>query len=191
MFELLIRKWWAVALRGLSALLFGLATIAWPDVSLATLVLLYGIFAISDGTLALIALFDPAPARRRWSLALNGVLNILVGVLALVRPELIGLTWLSIIAFWAIATGVLTIIAAIELRKEMQGEWLLGLSGAASLLFGLGLALYPTAGALVLLSVIAAYAITVGVLLIALGLRLRSLGVARQQVVARTQPPTP
>jgi uncharacterized membrane protein HdeD (DUF308 family) len=191
MFELLIRKWWAVALRGLTALLFGLATLARPDVTLATLVLLYGIFAITDGILALLAIFDRAPVRRGWTLALNGVFNILLGVLALVQPELIGLTWLAIIASWAIATGGLTIIAAIELRKEIQGEWLLGLSGGASLLFGLGLALSPTAGALVLLSVIAAYAITVGVLLIALGLRLRSLGLARQQLVARTQPPTP
>jgi uncharacterized membrane protein HdeD (DUF308 family) len=191
MFELLTRKWWAVALRGLTALLFGLAIVAWPDVTVATLVLLYGIFVITDGALALIALFDRAPARRRWSLALNGILNMLVGVLALVRPELIGMTWLSIIAFWAIATGGLTIVAAIELRKAMQGEWLLGLSGGASLIFGVGLALEPAAAALALLSVIAAYAITVGVLLIVLGLRLRGLGVARQQVVARTQPPAP
>jgi uncharacterized membrane protein HdeD (DUF308 family) len=154
-------------------------------------VLLYGIFAITDGVLALSALFDRAPARRRWALALNGVLSILAGVLSFVRPELIGLTWLAIIAFWAIATGGLTIVAAVELRKVMQDEWLLGLSGAASLLFGAGLALYPAEGALVLLSVIAAYAITVGMLLIALGLRLRSLGMARQQVVLRTQPPTP
>jgi uncharacterized membrane protein HdeD (DUF308 family) len=117
-----------VARRGLSALLFGLALIARPDVTLATLVLLYGSFAITDGILALIALFDRAPARRRRVLALNGGLNILVGVLAFVRPELMGLTWRSLIAAWAIAPGGLTIVAAIELRREMQGEWLLGLS---------------------------------------------------------------
>jgi uncharacterized membrane protein HdeD (DUF308 family) len=189
MFELLTRKWWAVALRGLTALLFGLATIAWPNVTLAILVLLYGVFAITDGSLALIGLFDRAPSRRRWVLALNGVLSLLAGVLSFVRPELIGLTWIAIVASWAIATGGLTIIAAFELRREMQGEWLLGLSGVASLLFGVGLALYPTAGAVLLLSLIAAYAVTVGLMLIALGLRLRSLGLARKQMMARTQPP--
>jgi uncharacterized membrane protein HdeD (DUF308 family) len=181
MFELLTRKWWAIALRGLSALLFGLAAIAWPNTTLASLMLVYGVFAMADGILALITLFDPAPARRRWSVALNGVLNLLVGVLALVQPELIGLTWLSIIAFWAIVTGGLTLVAAIELRKEMHGEWLLGLSGGASLLFGVGLLFFPVAAALALWSIVAAYAIIIGVLLIALGLRLRRLGQTRRQ----------
>jgi uncharacterized membrane protein HdeD (DUF308 family) len=181
MFELLTRKWWAVAVRGLSALLFGVAAIACPDRTLASLVVFYGMFTITDGILTLTTLFDRAQARRRWSLALNGALNLLVGVLALVRPELIGLTWLSIIAFWAITTGGLTIVAASELRKELQGEWLLGLGGGASLLFGAGLLLYPAAAVLALLSVVATYAITVGVLLITLGLRLRRLGGMRRQ----------
>lgn len=181
MFELLTRKWWSIVVRGLSALLFGLAAIAWPDRTLASLVVFYGIFTITDGVLALAALFDRAPTRRRWSLVVSGGLNLLVGVLALVRPGLIGLTWLSIIAVWAIATGGLTILAASELRKELRGEWLLGLSGGASLLFGAGLLLSPAVVALALGGVLAVYAITVGVLLIALGLRLRRVAQARRQ----------
>jgi len=85
-------------------------------------------------------------------------------------------------AAWAILIGILTIVAAIELRKAIDGEWLLGLSGAAALLFGVGIAVYPGAGILALLNMIAAYAIIAGVMQIALGLRLRRLNVTRQQI---------
>jgi len=191
MFELLTRNWWTVALRGLCALLFGLATIAWPGATLTTLVLLFGIFAIADGVLALAALVDAPPTKRRWVLALHSVVSILAGVLAFVRPEITALAFVYLLAAWAILTGGATILAAIELHKTIDGEWLLGLSGAAAVLFGIGLAVYPQAGLLVLLGLIAAYAIITGVLQIMLGLRLRRLRTAQEQVAASTQAPTP
>jgi len=186
MFELLSRNWWTVALRGVCALLFGLATIAWPGATLATLVLFFGIYAIADGGLALIALFDSASTTRRWVLALHGLVSILAGVLAFVQPQTTALAFVYLIAAWAILTGAATIVAAIELRKGIDNEWLLGLSGAAALLFGIGIAVYPASGTLVLLSVIAAYALIAGTMQIVLGLRLRRLHAARQQAAART-----
>jgi len=185
MFELLSRNWWTVALRGLCAILFGLATIAWPGATLATLVLFFGIFAIADGALALVALFDAAPSTRRWVLALHGVVSLLAGVLAFVQPGSTALAFVYLIAAWAILTGGATIVAAIELRKAIDNEWLLGLSGAAALLFVLGIAIYPGIGTLAVLSAIAAYAIIVGTMQIVLGLRLRRLNAVRQQA-ART-----
>jgi len=185
MFELLSRNWWSVALRGLCALLFSLATIAWPGATLAPLVLFFGIFAIADGVLALIALFDPASTRRRWMLALHAVVSLLAGVLAVVRPETTALAFVYLIAAWAILTGGSTIVAAIELRKAIENEWLLGLSGAVALLFGVGIAVYPGIGTLLLLSAIAAYAIIAGTMQVVLGLRLRRLNAAGQQA-ART-----
>jgi uncharacterized membrane protein HdeD (DUF308 family) len=186
MFELLSRNWWSVALRGLCAILFGLATIAWPGATVATLVLLFGSFAIADGALALAALFDAAPTSRRWVLALHGLVSILAGVLAFVQPGTTTLAFVYLIAAWAILTGGATIVAAIELRKAIDNEWLLGLSGAAALLFGIGIAVYPGSGTLVLLSMVAAYAIIAGSMQIVLGLRLRRLHAARQQAAART-----
>ena len=114
MFELLSRNWWSVALRGVCALLFGLATIACPGATVATLVLFFGIYAIADGALALAALFDPAPTTRRWVLALHGVVSILAGVLAFVQPQTTALAFVYLIAAWAILTGGATIVAAIE-----------------------------------------------------------------------------
>ncbi|HEU5104086.1 MAG TPA: HdeD family acid-resistance protein [Roseiflexaceae bacterium] len=185
MFELLSRNWWSVALRGLCALLFGLATIAWPGATLASLALLFGIYAIADGTLALAALFEPAPTSRRWALALHGLVSILAGTLAFIQPGTTALAFVYLIATWAILTGISTIVAAIELRKAIDNEWLLGLSGAVALLFGIEIAVYPGIGTLVLLSMIAAYAIIAGMMQIALGLRLRRLNAARQQAGAR------
>jgi uncharacterized membrane protein HdeD (DUF308 family) len=190
MFEFMTRNWWTVALRGLCALLFGVATIAWPDMTLATLTLLFGIFAIADGILALVALFDRASRKRRWAQALHGVLSLLAGGLALAQPETIALAFVYVIAVWAFLTGCLTIVAAIQLRKVIADEWLLGLSGAGALLFSVSLAVYPEAGMLVLLTLIGAYAIIVGILHIALGLRLRHLHTATQQTVAGTQSTT-
>ena len=177
MFERLTRNWWSVTLRGLYALLFGLATIAWPGTTLATLVLFFGIFAIGDGALALIALFDPIPTPRRWLLGLHGGVSILAGVLAVVQPGITALAFVYLIAAWAMVSGGSTIVAAIELRKAIDNEWLLSLSGAAALLLGIGIAIYPGIGTLLLLSAIAAYAIIAGGMQIVLGLRLRRLHV--------------
>ncbi len=190
MFEFVTRQWWMVALRGLCALLFGLAALAWPNVTLASMVTLFGIFALGDGILALVTLFDRAPGRRRWVVALHGVLSLLAGGLALAQPQMITLGFAYVIAAWAFLIGSLTIVAAIELRKVIEDEWLLGLSGAAGLLFGVSLAVYPEAGIVVLLSMIAAYAVITGILHIALGLRLRHLHTATEQTVTGTQSPT-
>ena len=169
MFDLFVRNWWVVALRGLCALLFGVAAIVWPGATLATLVLLFGGYALGDGIVAVIGLFNHQPATRRWVLALHGIVSVVAGLLALTWPGLTALALLYLIAAWAILIGISTIIAAIELRKAIDDEWLLGLSGAAALLFGLGIATYPAAGTLALLSMIAAYAIIAGGLQIVLG----------------------
>jgi uncharacterized membrane protein HdeD (DUF308 family) len=175
MFEILSRNWWAIALRGLFAVLFGLATLAWPEATLVTLALLFGGFAIADGVLELAALFDPAPTARRWALALHALASILAGALAVLQPQTTALAFVYLIAAWAILTGISTITAAVELRKAIDDEWLLGLSGIAAVLFGVGVALYPDIGTLLLLGTIAAYAISTGIMQIVLGLRLRRL----------------
>jgi uncharacterized membrane protein HdeD (DUF308 family) len=175
MLHTLARNWWLVALRGLAAVLFGVLALLMPGVTLATLVLLFGAYALVDGILALISAFGHTPGQPRWQLVLWGVVSVLAGVLTFVWPGLTALVLLYVIAGWAIVTGIVEIVAAIELRKVITHEWLLALSGVASLLFGLAIAFWPSAGALVVLAYIAAFAIVLGVLLIALGFRLRAV----------------
>jgi uncharacterized membrane protein HdeD (DUF308 family) len=169
------RYWWFVALRGLAAVLFGIAAFAWPGITLTLLVLLFGAYALVDGVFALIYAFGSGRRFRGW-LVVEGLAGIVLGVIALVWPGITALSLLYLIAGWAVVTGVLEIIAAIRLRKVITNEWMLALSGLASVIFGVILAIQPGAGALALIWLIAAYAIVFGVLLIALGFRLRAAG---------------
>lgn len=172
----LSRNWWAIALRGVFAIIFGILAFIWPGVTLTVLVLFFGAYALVDGLFAIVAaLMNRAGERRGWVL-LEGLVGIGAGVLTFVWPDVTALFLLYLIAAWGIITGALEILAAIELRREITNEWMLILGGIASVVFGILLILFPGAGALSLIWLIAAYAIVFGVLLVGLSLRLRSWG---------------
>ncbi len=173
MLHALAKNWWLVMLRGVCAVLFGILTFIWPGITLATLVLLYGAFALVDGVLALISAITGGSPAPRWWLVLIGLLGIAAGLVTLVLPGMTAFILLLFIAGWAIATGVMEIFGAIKLRKEIDNEWWLIANGVVSVLFGLILIVQPATGALALLFVIGTFAIIYGVTLISLSLRLR------------------
>ena len=176
MLHVLARNWWVLVLRGVAAVLFGLAAFVWPAITLTALVLLFGAYAFVDGIFAVVAAVSgPVRQARWWVLLLEGIAGILAGVLTFIWPGITALVLLYLIAAWALITGILEIVAAVRLRQEIEGEWLLALSGIVSVLFGLYIAALPGAGALAVVWIIGAYALVFGVLLLALGLRLRSL----------------
>ena len=173
MLDDLARNWWLVLLRGICAIIFGVLTIMWPGLSLLTLVLLYGVFALFDGGLAIgAAIMGGAPAPRWW-LALIGVLGIAVGAITLMWPGITGIVLLYFIAGWAIAAGVFEIVGAIRLRKEIEGEWWLIATGILSVLFGMLILMFPGAGALGIAFAIGWFAIVYGALLVGFSLRLK------------------
>jgi uncharacterized membrane protein HdeD (DUF308 family) len=170
------QNWWALVLRGLAALIFGLLAFMWPGITLTALVFLFGAYALVDGAFAIVAgIRAPREYKRWWLLLIEGSLSIVAGVLAFVVPGITALFLLGLIAGWAILTGVIEIAAAIQLRKQITGEWLMALSGIASVLFGALLLFNPAAGALAVVWIIGGYAIAFGIMLIALGIRLRSV----------------
>jgi len=172
--HVLVQNWWAIALRGVVALIFGLLSLIWPGLSLAALVLLFGAYALVDGIFALIAAMRRAEAHMRWApFAWEGVFGIAAGVVTFFWPGITALVLLYFIAAWAVLTGIFKIAAAIRLRKEITDEWALGLNGVASIIFGIVLIVFPGAGALALIWLIGAFAILFGLLLLALALRLR------------------
>jgi uncharacterized membrane protein HdeD (DUF308 family) len=172
---LLARNWWTVALRGAIAILFGLALLIWPTISLRVLVVLFGLFAIVGGAFTAIVMLREANAYKRWWLfLLEGLFGIAAGVIALFWPGITGLILLYLIAAWAIVTGLFEIIVAFQLRQQLQGEWLLVLAGIVSVVFGVLLTVWPVAGALAILVFLGAYAIFYGVMLLIVAYRLRN-----------------
>ena len=171
------RNWWLLLVRGLVAIVFALLTWAQPGVSLAALVLVFGIYVLADGLLGVwSAIAKRRDNRHWWVLLLWGLVGIVVGVMTFIMPGITGLVLLMYIAAWAMITGVLQIVAAIRLRKEIKGEWLLILSGLVSVAFGVLLFLQPGAGALAVAWIIAAYAFIFGVLMVLLAFKVRKLG---------------
>jgi uncharacterized membrane protein HdeD (DUF308 family) len=168
-------NWWLLALRGLVAVLFGVLAFMWPGATLITLVWLFGAFALVNGILSLVlAAKTPKGYPKMGSLILGGLLGILAGLLAFVMPGITALGLLILIAAWAIATGVMDLVAAVRLRKVINNEWLLILAGIASVVFGVLLLLQPAAGALVLIWWIGAWALVLGFLLMILAFRMRN-----------------
>lgn len=172
----LAKNWWLLFLRGIAAIVFGVLAIAWPALSLVTLVILYGAFTLADGVLAIAAAIAGVLPASRWWLALIGVLSIAVGVAALAWPAGMALVLLAVIAVWAIVIGATQIIGAIRLRKEIHNEWLLIGSGVLSVAFGLIVLARPTAGALAMAVTIGVYFILYGVMMVRFSLRLREHG---------------
>jgi uncharacterized membrane protein HdeD (DUF308 family) len=185
MFVVFAKSWWALVLRGLASIAFGVLAFVWPHLTLTVLVFLFGAYALVDGVFAIAAgVKSHAENKRWWVLLVEGVLSIIAGVMAFVIPGITALVLLMLIAAWAMVTGVFEVVAAIQLRKYIVGEWLLALAGVASILFGIALLWNPNAGALAVVWIIGAYAIVFGVLLAALGFRLKGL-------VSRAQPMSP
>jgi uncharacterized membrane protein HdeD (DUF308 family) len=171
-----VGPWWRFVLRGALAILFGILSFVVPHMALLTLVIIFGIYALSDGFVNLAAGLQRAPpvAQPRWALLLAGVVSVLAGIAAFVWPGITALSLLFVIAAWAIVRGVFEIVAAINLRKEIDGEWMLALGGLLSVGFGVLLFVHPGAGALAVVWWIGAYAVILGLMLVSLGFKLRS-----------------
>ena len=167
------RRWWAVILRGLIAIAFAVLAFTWPAVTVTTLVLLFGIYALVDGFSSLIAAIVGRHHDDRWLLALEGVIGIWAGVITLRAPGLTTALLLFFISIWAMATGFLRIIEAIRLRKQISGEIWLALSGVLSVLFALMLILRPVVGAVSIVWFLSGYVLLLGLFLVFLGIELK------------------
>jgi uncharacterized membrane protein HdeD (DUF308 family) len=185
MLDLLKRNWWALGLRGLVAIIFGILAIIWPLLTVVTLIVLFGAFALVDGIFAIIAGIS-ANGRNKtwWAMILGGIAGVIVGLLTFFWPGVTGIVLLYFIAAWAVVTGVFHIVAAIQLRQTIKGEWLIILNSIALIIYGLLLMILPGAGALSLVLLIGFYSIGIGILLIILTFRLRSMAHKAEKAVA-------
>lgn len=176
---ILANHWWVLLVRGLLAVAFGVFTWIQPGISLASLIILFGAYALSDGVFGVwTAIQGREQHEHWWVLLIEGLIGIAAGLLTFFAPGVTTLVLLIFIATWAVARGVLEIVAAIRLRKEIEGEWLYVLGGLVSILFGGFLMTHPEEGALALLWVVGFYAVSIGLLLVLLAFRVRTFGKA-------------
>ena len=186
----LLGEWRGLAIRGALALLFGIITLIWPGLTILALVLLFGAFVLVDGIIILAGVLGKAPGTedRRALLIFRGVLGVGIGIMTLIWPDITALSLLWLIAAWAIITGILEIAVAISMRRELRHEWLLGIFGVLSLLFGIMLAITPGAGALVITWLIGWYALISGVVLLYLAWRLRQAEAGTGGAIGQARP---
>ncbi len=175
--DILSKNWWLLLLRGALAIAFGVLALTRPGVTLAALMMFFGIYVLADGVLGVWTAITERKELDHWIvLLLWGLVGVAVGLMTFVAPGVTAVVLLFYIAIWAIATGVLQIVAAIRLRKEINGEWLLVLGGLISVAFGAMLISRPAAGALAVLWVIGMYAVIFGVIVVILAFKVRSFG---------------
>jgi uncharacterized membrane protein HdeD (DUF308 family) len=174
MSALLAQNWWLVALRGVVGILFGIVALVFPGSTMLSLVILFSAYMLVDGALAIASAVRAARRHERWGwLTLEGIANIITGILAFLWPGLTILAFVLLIAAWAIVSGALMLAAAFRLKVD-HGRWWLVLGGVVSLVYGVLLVVAPLIGALVLTWWLGAYALVFGVVLLVLAFRLRS-----------------
>jgi uncharacterized membrane protein HdeD (DUF308 family) len=186
---ILLRAWWILALRGAIAILFGVLTLWRPDMTLLALVALFAAFAILTGGVAMVGALKHRATDEDWRLILLfGLVGIGAGILTIIHPDLTALMLVLVIAAYALVSGVLDIAAAVRLRRVIKDEWLLVLSGAAAIAFGVLAFLFPAAGAMAMMWMISLYALLMGGLLVGLAFRLRTLAKAPRKIEQRVTP---
>jgi uncharacterized membrane protein HdeD (DUF308 family) len=172
--RVLARNWWAIALRGVFAILFGMIAFMVPGITISALIFWFAIYMLIDGALAIVAGFRAADRHERWGLMIfEGITDLLAGVISLAWPMLTLLVFLWIAGGWAILSGIVMLIAAFRLNIT-HGRWLLALGGTASTVWGLVLLMAPITVAVVVTWWLGTYALIFGVVLVALAIKLRS-----------------
>ena len=184
MLGLVARDWWVYAVRGVAAIVFGILALIWPGPTLAALVLLFGAYALVDGIALLVALArrDVLVRRHAWAVGLMGVFGIVIAAATLFWPGITAMTLLYLVALWAIAAGTFQIVAAIEFRREIDGELWMVLGGIASIVFGALLVAFPGAGLLSLVWLVGFWANVFGISSLGLAYRLHGIDHDRKKL---------
>lgn len=176
----LAKHWWLFVLRGVLAVLFAVMAFVSPTITLSILVVFLGVYFLVDGLFTLTHGFRIRKTDTHWwVLVLEGLLGIVAGIVCLTMPGITVVFMVTLIALWSVVTGVLEIILAIRLRKEIQNEWILIIAGVFSVIFGILLFMQPLAGVLVISWWLGIYALFFGIFMITVGARLKKFAKGR------------
>ncbi len=173
--DIFVRSWRSLAFRGAIALVFGLTALLWPGITLVMLVLLFGVYALFDGIVTVVLGTRNLAREHGWVVFLEGCAGVGLGLAVLLWTRVAAGLLVVLIALWAIGTGVLELIAAVRLRRELPEEVLLGIAGVVSVLLGLAILVRPSAGAIALVVLLGSYALIFGTSMLLQALRLRRI----------------
>jgi uncharacterized membrane protein HdeD (DUF308 family) len=170
------RYWWLFLIRGLFGLALGVYALVFPGLTLAVAVLLIGAYLIVDGVVACAKAIQIVRSDAHWwVILLEGILGIAVGLAIFMWPALSALTLAYLVGYWAILTGVAAIVTALRLRSHIPNEWLYLFFGVISVIFGIFVLFAPATGLVYIVLMICIYGFVMGVTMIALAIRARSL----------------
>jgi uncharacterized membrane protein HdeD (DUF308 family) len=173
--NVIARNWWALLIRGIVAIIFGILAFIWPGATILAIGILFGAYAFVDGIFAIVATVRAAEAGERWwPFLIEGIVGILIAAITFYDIRITLLALYLTIAAWAFITGIFEIVAAIQLRKAIANEFWLILGGIASIAFGVLMVIFPLIGALALIWLIGSYAIIFGIIMVAFSFRLRA-----------------
>ncbi len=175
MFTSMLKHWWMLVLRGLVSILFAVLAFTLPELTFTALVLMLGIFILLDGITTVILALRTRADRGEWIVLLEGLLSVGLGLAMLFYPNVTAALFVTFVALWCLVTGVFEISTAIRLREEIDNEWMLGLAGVVSIALGILMLVNPSAGAVSIIWWIGMYALFFGLLLVALGFKLRRI----------------
>lgn len=175
MVGILAKNWWVFLIRGFAAILFGAAVFIFPGAALSAIVALIAAYFLVDGVFTVIYAVQHRTQPRWWISLLEGFIGIIAGIAAFIYPGMTVFVLLYIVAFWAMLTGLMEIIFAIQMRREISNEWWMILSGILSIVFGALLIIFPGTGILSLLWLVGAYAFIFGAFMIILAFRLKGM----------------
>jgi uncharacterized membrane protein HdeD (DUF308 family) len=174
MVHALARNWWALLIRGIAAVIFGILAFVWPGATWMAIAILFGAYAFVDGVFAIVSAVRAAEAHQRWwPFLIEGIVGLIIAAIAFYDITVVALALYVTIAVWAFVTGILEIVAAVQLRKQIAGEIWLIFGGIVSILFAAFMFWRPVAGALAVIWIIGIYAVVFGITMIALALRLK------------------
>ena len=165
-------RWWTVLVRGVVAITFGIVALVSPRTSLLILTVVFGLYAIVDGFVHLLGAGRWTGEGKGWAVA-QAILSLVAGIVALTWPGLTAVWLVLVIAAWAGLVGIAQVALSFQLRGRLHGEWLLATSGMLSIALAVALFVAPSVGVTIMLWLIGCYALVFGLLLVAVGLRLR------------------
>jgi uncharacterized membrane protein HdeD (DUF308 family) len=176
MLQSVLKNWWVLTLKGVLLIIFGIIAFMNPGVTFAILLTWFGVFLFIDGVLSLInVLSNWKGAEDKWMFVLEGLVNIVLGILIFRAPAAYTIVAVFFMGFWSIFSGVSRIALAIQLRKEMTGEGWLALSGVLGILFGIIIISNPAIGVATFMYVLAFFALAIGLLLVLLSFKVKNV----------------